>query len=44
LALIAKFADRAGLETYNTHPVHLPVLAYLRERISGAVAVDFESE
>ena len=43
LALIAKFEDRAGLEIYNTHPVHQPVLAYLRERLSSAVAVDFES-
>ncbi len=43
LALIAKFEDRAGLEVYNTHPVHLPVLAYLRERMSGSTAVDFES-
>lgn len=43
LALIARFDDRAGLELYNTHPVHLPVLHYLRERISAAVAVDFEN-
>ena len=43
LALIAKFEDRAGLEIYNTHPVHQPVLAYLRERMRAATAVDFES-
>lgn len=43
LALIAKFDDMAGLEVYNTHPVHLPILAYLRERVSSVVAVDFES-
>lgn len=43
LALIAKFEDRARLEVYNTHPVHLPVLAYLRERMSAVTAVDFES-
>lgn len=43
LALIAKFEDRAGLEIYNTHPVHLPVLAYLRERLSSVIAVDFET-
>lgn len=43
LALIAKFEDRAGLEIYNTHPVHQPILAYLRERMSTATAVDFES-
>jgi len=43
LGLIAKFEDRAGLEIYNTHPVHLPVLAYLRERMSAITAVDFES-
>lgn len=42
-ALIAKFDDMAGLEVYNTHPVHLPVLQYLRERVSSVVAVDFES-
>lgn len=42
VALIARFDDMAGLETYNTHPVHLPVLDFLRARISAA-AVDFES-
>jgi hypothetical protein len=43
LALIARFEDRAGLEIYNTHPVHQPILAYLRERMSAVTAVDFES-
>ncbi len=43
LTLIARFEDRAGLEVYDTHPVHLPVLAYLRERMSAVTAVDFES-
>lgn len=43
LALIARFEDRAGLEVYNNHPVHQPVLAYLRERLSAVTAVDFES-
>lgn len=43
LALIAKLTDRAALEVYNNHPVHLPVLAFLREHLSAVTAVDFEN-
>lgn len=43
LALIARFENMAGLEVYNTHPVHLPVLEYLRDRVSKVVAVDYEN-
>lgn len=42
VALIARFENKAGLEVYNTHPVHLPVLEFLRDRVSHIVAVDFE--
>lgn len=43
LALIARFDDRAGLEVYQAHPVHLPVLVAMRELCDSIVAVDFES-
>jgi len=43
LALVARFDDLAGLEAYQSHPVHLPVLAVLREAAETIVAVDYES-
>jgi phosphomannomutase len=42
LALIARFDNLAGLEAYQTHPIHLPVLAFLREACESIIAVDFE--
>lgn len=41
LALIARFDDLAGLDAYQTHPVHVPVLAYMREAADTIIAVDF---
>lgn len=43
LVLIARFEDLAGLEAYQAHPVHLPVLSYLREACESIIAVDYES-
>jgi hypothetical protein len=43
LALITRHADAAGLAAYQVHPVHQEVLAWLKERVRGAVAVDLES-
>lgn len=41
LALITRHADRAGLEAYAGHPVHLEVVAFIKAHASGAKAVDF---
>ncbi len=41
LALVARFDDLPGLDAYQVHPVHLPVLAYMREAAEAIVAVDF---
>lgn len=41
LALITRFDDMAGFEIYRQHPVHLPVLAHLKEAVESSVAVDF---
>ncbi len=43
LALITRFDDMAGYQVYQDHPVHLPVLAHMREASESVVAVDFES-
>lgn len=43
LALIARFDDRAALKVYAEHPLHQPVLAYMRDVAETAVAVDYES-
>jgi hypothetical protein len=43
IALITRFDDRAGYEVYRSHPVHLPVLAHMRDAAESSVAVDYES-
>ena len=43
LALITRHPDQAGLEAYQTHPVHQEVLTFLRAKSAGSVAVDFET-
>ncbi|MCB8984745.1 MAG: Dabb family protein [Ardenticatenaceae bacterium] len=43
LALIARFDDLAGLQAYQSHPEHQPVLDYMRAVSEGVTAVDFES-
>ena len=42
LALITVFQDRAAFDTYQTHPVHLPVKKRMHEVRSASVACDFE--
>ena len=42
IGLIATFDDLAGLQAYQAHPVHLPVLAYVRENCSVVAVADYE--
>lgn len=42
IALVADFADRAGLDAYLTHPDHVAVVGYVRSVVSDRVAVDLE--
>ncbi|MBX7254424.1 MAG: Dabb family protein [Candidatus Promineofilum sp.] len=42
LALIARFDDLAGLAAYQSHSVHLPVLAAIGAAAETVVAVDYE--
>lgn len=44
IALIAKFDDLAGLDTYLTHPIHVPISGKLRELAASIVVVDYESD
>ena len=41
--LAHRVGDQAGLEAYQTHPVHQEVLTFLRAKSAGSVAVDFET-
>jgi hypothetical protein len=41
-ALIAHFDTPAELDQYATHPVHIPVLNYLKSAAEQSVAVDYE--
>lgn len=43
LALLTRHADRAGLDAYAVHPVHQEVVAWIKARARGSVAVDFET-
>lgn len=40
--LLETFDDRAGLAEYATHPVHVPVVARLRDAAAQLLAVDLE--
>ena len=42
LALITLFDSRESFESYQTHPVHMPVKKRMHEVRSASVACDFE--
>lgn len=42
IALTTKFDSWEDFETYRTHPVHQPVLAFMAEVIDKAAVVDYE--
>jgi hypothetical protein len=42
VGLITRHPDRAALEAYRVDPVHLEVVAFIKGKASGSVAVDFE--
>ena len=42
LALITVFENRAAFDTYQTHPVHMPVKKHMHEVRSASVACDYE--
>ncbi|HET6152102.1 MAG TPA: Dabb family protein [Marmoricola sp.] len=41
ICLRATFADRAALDAYEAHPLHLEVVAYNRQVTSEHLCVDF---
>ena len=43
IALIARFDDLMGLESYQKHPIHVPISGKLRELAASIVIVDYES-
>jgi hypothetical protein len=43
VGLITRHASEADLDAYRTDPVHLEVAGFIKERSSGAAAVDFRS-
>lgn len=42
VAIVADFADKAGLQDYIDHPAHQAVVAYVRSVVASRAAVDFE--
>lgn len=43
VALITRFDDAEALAVYRDHPVHLDVLAFVRDVCSETAVVDYES-
>lgn len=43
LALITRHDDQDGLAAYATDPVHLEVVAWIKQHAQGSIAVDFTS-
>jgi hypothetical protein len=41
IALLTAFDDRAGYDTYTTHPVHLEVLAHMKTVVERSAKVDW---
>lgn len=44
VALITRFDSLADMETYQVHPRHQEILAFMREQTDTAAAVDFEQD
>jgi len=42
LGLITRHESRAALEAYQVHPEHVRVATFIRSKIAGSAAVDFE--
>ncbi len=42
MSLMVKFSTKKELETYGTHPEHLPVAAFIGEWKTAGAAVDYE--
>ena len=43
VGLITRHESREALDAYRVDPVHLEVVAFIKERAAGSAAVDFES-
>lgn len=41
VVLVCRFDSMEDMEIYKTHPVHLPVMAYVREAVEKSHSVDF---
>ena len=42
LALVTDFKTKEDLKTYSTHPVHLPVVEWIKENSIETKVVDYE--
>ena len=42
IALLTKFKTWADLDSYQTHPVHTPVIEYMSNIIENVAVVDYE--
>lgn len=43
VALVCTFDNVRGLDAYREHPVHLPIMEYVRGVVERSHSVDFES-
>ncbi|HLS90823.1 MAG TPA: Dabb family protein [Limnochordia bacterium] len=42
VGLVVRFTDKAALERYGPHPVHVPVKEYVAQVCEDVIAVDYE--
>jgi hypothetical protein len=43
LGLITRHESRDALQVYQTHPVHEAVASFIRSKMTGSAAVDFDA-
>ncbi|MDO5707565.1 MAG: Dabb family protein [Andreesenia angusta] len=43
LVLYTEFKDEEGLEYYQKHPEHLPIVDYMREVVESRACVDYKA-
>ena len=43
LALVAEFADRKDLDTYQNHPEHQRIVAIMKQHREARIVVDYET-
>ncbi len=44
IGIVTRFDDLAAMDAYQVHPFHQGVLAFMKDKMTAAVAIDYESD